>query len=208
VGRGDHVTVGEGAADADRDGLLSDCDVQEPGQLAGAEALLDLFLEAPDQEHLPEKLAQGLFRDPAALLDSRHGRDSTLHAMALVEQFGELVQGLPDDWQSARLRLTVPDDADCSRAAALLGPTNPGRHGKVIDFATARRGIGVGADRIRDLLRRLDREGIEGELELVGVEEAPTAADVGRAGLRRTGATCTRRRSSRRATTSSRRRCG
>ena len=103
--------------------------------------------------------------------------------MALVEQFREVVQSVPEDWQSARLRLTVPDDGDCSRAAALLGPTNPGRHGKVINFSTARRGIGVGPDRIRELLRRLDAEGIEGELELVRVEEAPPAADAARRGL-------------------------
>jgi hypothetical protein len=103
--------------------------------------------------------------------------------MALVEQFRGLRESLPGDWQSARLRLTVPDDSDCSRAAALLAPTNPGRHGKVIDFMSARGGIGVGPDGIRDLLRRLDAEGIEGELELVGVEEAPVAGDAGPPGL-------------------------
>jgi hypothetical protein len=105
--------------------------------------------------------------------------------MALVEQFRELESTLPDGWQSARLRLTVPDESDSGRAAELLGPTNPGRRGKVIDFATARRGAGVGPDRIRGLLLRLDAEGIEGRLELVGVEgasassegERPTLAD-------------------------------
>ena len=103
--------------------------------------------------------------------------------MPLVEQFQAVAASLPDDWRSARLRLTVPDEGDCGRAAALLGPTNPGRHGKVINFATARGGIGVGPDRIRELLRRLDAEGIEGSLELVGIEEAPAAAVEGRRGL-------------------------
>ena len=41
-----------------RDGLLADRDVQEAGQLAGPEALLDLLLEAPDQEHLAEEIAE------------------------------------------------------------------------------------------------------------------------------------------------------
>ena len=95
--------------------------------------------------------------------------------MALVGQFRELVEALPDGWQAARLRLTVPEEGDCSRAAALLGPTNPGRHGKVINFTTARRGAGVGPDGIRSLLSRLDADGIEGELALVGVEAAANA---------------------------------
>jgi hypothetical protein len=97
--------------------------------------------------------------------------------MSLVEQFGQLSSSLSDGWQSARLRLLVADERDSARAAALLGPTNPGHRGKVINFATARRGAGVGPDRIRELLRRLDSEGIRGELELVGVEEAPALAD-------------------------------
>jgi hypothetical protein len=103
--------------------------------------------------------------------------------MALVEQFREVVANLPDDWQTSRLRLTVPDEGEGARAAALLAPTNPGRHGKVINFTTARGGIGVGPDRIRELLRRLDSEDIEGRLELVGVEEATAVVDDGRRGL-------------------------
>jgi hypothetical protein len=113
------------------------------------------------------------------LLDFGHEADSTLPVVALVDQFWQLERGLSDDWEAARLRLTVPDDGDCARAAALLGPTNPGRRGKVINFLCARRGGGVGLDRIRDLLRRIDREGIEGTLELVDVragDEATTAA--------------------------------
>jgi hypothetical protein len=100
--------------------------------------------------------------------------------MALVEQFRRLESGLPDGWQAARLRLIVPDEGDCARAAALLGPTNPGRHGKVINFTSARRGAGVGPDGIRGLLRRLDAERIDGELELVGVDEAAAPVNGGR----------------------------
>jgi len=91
----------------------------------------------------------------------------------LSTQFRWIESELPDDWRLAHLRLTVPDAADCGRAAALLGPTNPGRHGKVISFDTARGGAGVGPDRILRLLRRLDVERIRGELEVVGLAESP-----------------------------------
>jgi hypothetical protein len=93
----------------------------------------------------------------------------------LSTQFRGIESELPADWRSARLRLTVPDAADCGRAAALLGPVNPGRRGKVINFVTARGGVGVGPDRIRKLLGRLDLERIHGELELVGADETPAA---------------------------------
>ena len=52
---GEDVAVLERLADADRDRLLADRDVQEARQLAGAEPLLDLLLEAPDQQHLAEE---------------------------------------------------------------------------------------------------------------------------------------------------------
>src|SRR4030095_5642166 len=51
--------------------------VEEAGQLAGAEALLDLLLEAPDEEHLAEEIAQQLVRDGAFLLDPGHGGKCT-----------------------------------------------------------------------------------------------------------------------------------
>ena len=45
------------------DRLLADRDVQEPGQLAGAEPLLDLLLEPADEQHLAEEAAQHLLGD-------------------------------------------------------------------------------------------------------------------------------------------------
>ena len=91
----------------------------------------------------------------------------------LVEQWRAIEESLPKGWGDVRLRLTVPDEGDCDRAAALLAPANPGRRGKVISFFAARRGAGLSADRIRALLARLDKEGIEGELEPVGTGEEP-----------------------------------
>jgi hypothetical protein len=98
-----------------------------------------------------------------------------LRSVRLVEQFNAIEPELPEHWGTARLRLIVADDGRCDRAAALLGPANPGRRGKEIRFAAARRGGGIASDGIRRLLRRLDQEGIAGELELVGADEAPAA---------------------------------
>ena len=91
-----------------------------------------------------------------------------LRLLNLVERFRAIESELPDDWTEARLRLTVADDARCDRAAALLGPANPGRRGNEIRFAVVRRGAGVGPEAVRRLLRRLETEGIRGELEFVG----------------------------------------
>jgi len=97
-----------------------------------------------------------------------------LRPLALVDRFNGLERALPGDWTEARFVLTVGDDARCDRAAALLGPANPGRFGKTIRFGAARRGGGggVGPEAVRRLLRRLDAEGIRGELALVAVSEA------------------------------------
>jgi hypothetical protein len=107
-----------------------------------------------------------------------------LRPLKLVDRFNELERGLPDDWAEARLVLTVDDDARCDRAAALLGPANPGRRGKTIRFAAARRGGAVGAEAVRRLLRRLDVEGIRGELELAGSQQAQPAEPQERRSLR------------------------
>jgi hypothetical protein len=95
--------------------------------------------------------------------------------VALVARFSEIERELPTDWADATLLLTVADDARCDRAAALLGPANPGRLGKKVRFATSRRGGGIAPDGMRRLLRRLDQEGIQGELELVRATEAAPA---------------------------------
>src|SRR5204862_4999616 len=73
VRRGDDVTVLERAADAHCTRLLADRNVEETGQLARAEALLHLLLEAADEQHFSEELAQQILRDRPLLLDLRHG---------------------------------------------------------------------------------------------------------------------------------------
>jgi hypothetical protein len=99
-----------------------------------------------------------------------------LSVVGLVDQWRAIQTGLPEGWSDARLRLRVADAGYCDRAAALLGPANPGRHGTVISFHAARRGAGPSPELIRRLLARLDAEGIDGELELVGSSEGAPAA--------------------------------
>ncbi len=98
-----------------------------------------------------------------------------LRPLRLVDRFNEIERELPADWTEAQLRLTVAYDAHCDRAAALLGPANPGRRGKTFRLTVARRGGGVAPDGLRRLLRRLDAEWIWGELELVAAHEAAPA---------------------------------
>ena len=95
-----------------------------------------------------------------------------LRLVKLADRFSELERSLPDNWGEVQLLLTVADDARCDRAAALLGPANPGRIGKRIRFATARRGKAPSPNTIRRLLLRLDAEGITGDLEPARVDEA------------------------------------
>jgi hypothetical protein len=101
--------------------------------------------------------------------------------VALVDQWRAIQRDLPDGWGNARLRLTAAEEGQCERAAALLGPATPGRHGRVISFFAARRGAGPSPDLVTRLLRRLDQERIRGELELVGTDvEAQAEADASR----------------------------
>jgi hypothetical protein len=103
-----------------------------------------------------------------------------LRLVSLVEQWWEILAGLSEDWADARVRLTIEDEGTASRAAALLGPLTPGRRGTVLRFQAARRGASATPALVERLLARLDEEGIQGDLELVGAgeaEPAPPATD-------------------------------
>ena len=144
VRRGDDVLVLQRGADADGDGLLADRDVQEPGQLAGAEALLDLLLEAPDQEHLAEELAQDLVGDALSprlgfLLDGRHRA-----AIMLIRRCELPISGrfsrrmLGSDWTEAQL--SFAPEGSTTAAAAILAPLGPGRVEGELRFHVTRAG--------------------------------------------------------------------
>jgi hypothetical protein len=98
--------------------------------------------------------------------------------VTLVGEWRLIQAELPDGWSSAQLRLTVADDAQASRAAALLGPAQPFRAQRnVLRFASALDGEAPGPEAIGRLLARLDAERINGTLELVAADEgaAPIA---------------------------------
>jgi hypothetical protein len=99
-----------------------------------------------------------------------------LPAMGLVEQWRRIETQLPDDWADARLELRIGDDLRSDRAAALLAPLNPGRLDHRVRFYAAQRGAGPAPELVRRLLARLDEEGIEGTLELLGTGRTAEAA--------------------------------
>jgi hypothetical protein len=97
--------------------------------------------------------------------------------MRLAAQWEELEGRLPDGWAEARLQLVV-EDGDADRAAALLGPANPGRRRDAIVFVVRRDGGGLSADGVRRMLDRVDRERIAGRIELTGSTEAEVPAEI------------------------------
>jgi hypothetical protein len=72
--------------------------------------------------------------------------------------------GLPEDWSSIQLSLTIAEDERADRAALILAPFAPGRTGSRFRF-----GVRRDQDPGR-VLRRFDDGGIRGLLELVGSE--------------------------------------
>jgi hypothetical protein len=96
-----------------------------------------------------------------------------LRLLRLVEQFNELEGDLVDEWAELRFQLEVDDESRAERAAALLAPANPGRHGKVVRFAVDRRGPGIAPEALRRLLKRVDADGIAGTLKLRRAQKAP-----------------------------------
>ena len=94
-----------------------------------------------------------------------------LGLVRLVEQWDRIARELPEGWSDARLSLTVDDEEQLDRAAAWLGPLNPGRRPGELRFFTARRGIGTAPDNLQRLFRRLDEERVQGRLELLAASE-------------------------------------
>jgi hypothetical protein len=97
-----------------------------------------------------------------------------LRSVRLAAQWDELEARLPDGWAEARLLLVI-EQGDVDRAAALLGPTNPGRRGEAIALTVRRGGGPASPEGVRRLFRRLDREGFAGRLEVgaTTAREAP-----------------------------------
>jgi hypothetical protein len=97
-----------------------------------------------------------------------------LSSMSLVGQWQAIQRDLPEGWDEARIRLDLAEEGDSERAAALLGPANPGRRGPVISFTVAR-GHWPSPELTTRLLGLLDGERIKGELHVVTSTEAEPA---------------------------------
>ena len=97
--------------------------MEEAGQLAGAEPLLDLLLEAPDQQHLAQEVAQailgeGAFRFPLHL---GHSPEFMLSPVGVVDQWRAIRQGLPDRDADLRIANQVIESLN-NRLAELEAP--------------------------------------------------------------------------------------
>jgi hypothetical protein len=98
----------------------------------------------------------------------------------LVEQWNRVERGLDPRWSDVRFSLWVEGDEARKRAAALLGPANPGLSGYTIRFHVTRGGPGIGVEAARRLLRRIDAERIRGKLTLVSASEAEVPPEIAR----------------------------
>jgi hypothetical protein len=100
-----------------------------------------------------------------------------LTSVPLADDFRASLRTLPDDWSEARFSACFEDEQRATRAASLLGMINASRHGREVRFSAARRGTGPSPDTVARALRRLDREGLGGELTLVSRSAAEPATE-------------------------------
>jgi hypothetical protein len=84
-----------------------------------------------------------------------------------VDQWKEIEAALPGGWSSARLSLSVAEDADADRAALFLASLTPGRVGASFRLEARPE------QNPEAIFRRLDREDIRGRVDLVGTEALP-----------------------------------
>ena len=146
---GEDVAVLQRLADADGDGLLADRDVEEAGQLARAEALLDLLLEAPDEQHLAQEVAQRLLGQRRLVSRPWPRPQCRARSRSRVDEPGRTVargRGRASRrlGRGAGSRCAVADDRRRPRAAALLGPAHAGslrRHVPLLSGAAAGRRV-------------------------------------------------------------------
>ncbi len=85
--------------------------------------------------------------------------------MQAASQWKLIERELGADWDEARFVFSVEDPDSIGDAAAVLAPLGPGRSGEELRFQISREG--GGPDKVRNLVGRLDRKRIWGELSLV-----------------------------------------
>ena len=94
--------------------------------------------------------------------------------MQAAGQWKLIEDDLGADWVEANLLFGVEDPGSIGAAAAVLAPLSPGRSGKELRFQVRREG--GGPDKVRNLVRRLDRKRIWGSLSLVDSRAEPDVA--------------------------------
>lgn len=99
--------------------------------------------------------------------------------MRLAEQWADIRGNLPRSWRSVALALELDDPGDADRAALVLGPAAPVREGAHFRLEAVREshGVGVGAELLRRVLRRLDDDGISGRLAARTMEADDQASE-------------------------------
>ena len=97
--------------------------------------------------------------------------------MQAAGQWKLIEDDLGADWVEANLLFGVEDPGTIGEAAAVLAPLSPGRSGKELRFQVRREG--GGPDKVRNLVRRLDRKRIWGTLSLVDSRAEADVAPVG-----------------------------
>ncbi|HZA59128.1 MAG TPA: hypothetical protein VE523_08075 [Solirubrobacterales bacterium] len=95
--------------------------------------------------------------------------------MALTVRFEEVVASLPEDWTDLELDLRIGDRGRYVDAAVILAQINAQPYSRAdwdwrINVA---KGFGhaAAAETVRGVLRRLDREGIDGEMRVRDARE-------------------------------------
>jgi hypothetical protein len=94
--------------------------------------------------------------------------------MRLAQQWELIEENLPRDWVDVRFSLTTEQPAQLERAAAVLGPLNPGRSGEALVFHVRRAGGAAGPEAVRRLFARLDADRVWCRLEQQDVSTAAT----------------------------------
>ncbi|HEU0335193.1 MAG TPA: hypothetical protein VFR43_01495 [Gaiellaceae bacterium] len=94
--------------------------------------------------------------------------------MRLAHQWELIATNLPPDWVDVRLSLTAEQPAQLDRAAAVLGPLNPGRSGEALVLHVRRAGGAAGPEAVRRLFARLDADRVWCRLEQQEVTTAAT----------------------------------
>jgi hypothetical protein len=90
--------------------------------------------------------------------------------MRAVDQWKAIQRALPDGWEEARLSFTVEDPKSIGATAAVLAPLGPGRSGSEFRIQVRPSGGPTGVESLRNLLGRLDRKRIWGNLALTDLQ--------------------------------------